>query len=102
MLYNVTNNYCITETCSVYKHTHLAPADETSDAGLSRSQESWMSGRLLTERDELLPIRPVRTFNLADREHILLVPVMWLHKAHSCVKHSVWISLSGTQLILLY
>lgn len=48
------------------KHTDLAPADETSEAGFSRSQESWVSGRLLTDRDELLPNRPVRTFNLAQ------------------------------------
>lgn len=50
--------------------TDLVPADETSEDGLSRSHESWMSGRLLTDSDVLLPIRPVRTFNLKTDIHI--------------------------------
>lgn len=42
----------------------LAAADEASEAGLSSSLESGRSGRAPTDRDELLPSRPVRTFNL--------------------------------------
>lgn len=44
--------------------TDLTAAAQNDPAGLSRSQESWRSGRLLTDSDELLPILPVRTFNL--------------------------------------
>ncbi|TNN72118.1 hypothetical protein EYF80_017695 [Liparis tanakae] len=34
-------------------------------------------GRLLTDRDELLPSRPVRTFNLRADGTSLLVPALW-------------------------
>lgn len=56
--------YKVKDSVHTDTQTDLAPADETSEAGLSRSRESWMSERPLTDRDELLPIRPVRTFNL--------------------------------------
>lgn len=45
--------------------TDLVPAEQKSEVGLGPSHDSWASGwRLPTDSDELLPSRPVRTFNL--------------------------------------
>lgn len=40
------------------------PAAQEAEAGLSGSQDSCRSGRALTDREELLPVLPVRIFNL--------------------------------------
>lgn len=68
-------------TKTLTTHTDLAPAEETSEAGFSSSQESWVSGRPMMVRDELLPIRPVRTFNLeTDNTYLSFVPVTcWVY-----------------------
>lgn len=45
--------------------TDLVPAEQKSEVGLGPSHDSWTSGwRLPSDSDELLPSRPVRTFNL--------------------------------------